>query len=207
MKKLMTLLLLISFKAFAHPVIYKGGWAISSSNMPDYSNNYVMYSLSNRFSVGMDHWRFGQRDEDLNNDLGLLKLNHLLWRRNGEESQANVYLHGGLGVEDQEFEKKTLRGAYMYGLEADWETRTLYTSLKHYQFNDIAVTQARVGFSPKTAKFEDLQTWFMVQGMVINDVNEELMITPLVRFFYHNVLWEMGSSTRGEWMINLMVHY
>ena len=47
----------------------------------------------------------------------------------------------------------------------------------------------------------------MLQGMVIDDVNEKLMLTPLLRFFYHNVLWEIGSSTRGDWMLNLMVHY
>lgn len=205
MKKLITLMLLFSTSAFAHPVIYQDGWAISSSNMEDYSNNYVMYSFTNRFAVGVDHWRFTHHDK--NNDLGLLKLNHLLWRRNGEDSQANFYLHGGLGIEDQEFDVKRTRGTYLYGAEADWETRTLYTSAKHYQFQNTAMTQARVGFSPKTAPFEDLQTWFMLQAMHINNVNEEVMITPMVRFFYQNVLWEMGSSTRGDWMLNLMVHY
>lgn len=205
MKKLITLLFIFSTSAFAHPVIYQDGWAISSSNMEDYSNNYVMYSFTNRFAIGVDHWRFTHHEN--NNDLGLLKLNHLLWRHNGEDSQANIYLHGGLGIEDQEFDVKRTRGTYLYGAEADWETRTLYTSAKHYQFQNTAVTQARVGFSPKTAPFEDLQTWFMLQAMHINNVNEEVMITPLVRFFYQNVLWEMGSSTRGDWMLNLMVHY
>ncbi len=205
MKKIITLLFLISSAVHAHPVIYKDGWALSSSNMPDYSNNYVMYSFTNKFAVGVDHWRFSQDDE--NNEMGLLKLNHLLWRHNGEDSQANVYLHGGLGIEDQEFEIKRTRGSYLYGAEADWETRTLYTSVKHYQFQDIAVSQARIGFSPNKAPFENLQTWFMLQAMHIKDVNEKVMLTPLVRFFYQNVLWEMGSSTRGDWMLNLMVHY
>ncbi len=205
MKKLITLLFLFSSAVYAHPVIYKDGWALSSSNMPDYSNNYVMYSFTNRFAVGVDHWRFTR--DDLNNEMGLLKLNHLLWRHNGEDSQANVYLHGGLGIEDQEFEQKRTRGSYLYGAEADWETRSLYTSAKLYQFQDIAISQARIGFSPNKAAFENLQTWFMLQAMHINDVNEKVMLTPLVRFFYQNVLWEMGSSTRGDWMLNLMVHY
>lgn len=173
--------------------------------MPDYSNNYVMYSFSNRFALGVDHWRFSQGDQ--NNEMGLLKLNHLLWRYNGDDSQANVYLHGGVGIEDQEFDEKRTRGSYLYGAEADWETRSLYTSVKHYQFQDIAVSQARIGFSPNKAAFENLQTWFMLQAMHINDVNETVMLTPLVRFFYQNVLWEMGSSTRGDWMLNLMIHY
>jgi hypothetical protein len=47
----------------------------------------------------------------------------------------------------------------------------------------------------------------MLQGMYTPDVDRKVMLTPLLRFFYHNVLWEMGSSTRGEWMLNFMVHY
>lgn len=205
MKKLTTLLLLMSLNAYAHPVIYKDGRAINSSNMEDYSNNYVMYSFSNQFALGVDHWRFTKNHE--NNEMGLLKLNHLLWRNNGSDSQANIYLHAGAGVEDQEFHEKQTRFTGMAGAEVDWETRTIYTAAKYYQFQDTYMTQARVGFSPKEAPFEELQTWFMIQGMVIGDIHDTLMITPMVRFFYHNVLWELGSSTRGEWMLNLMVHY
>jgi hypothetical protein len=97
--------------------------------------------------------------------------------------------------------------ATLIGAEADWETRVLYSSFKHYQFQNVAMTQARLGFSPRTAPFEDLQTWFMVQAMVIRDIRDEVLVTPMLRFFYHNVLWELGSSTRGDWMLNLMVHY
>jgi hypothetical protein len=172
--------------------------------MPDYSNNYVMYSFSQRFAAGVDHWRFTK--DKKNNEMGLLKLNHLLYRHNGEESQGNIYLHSGVGFEDQEFQEKSSRLAYLVGAEGDWETRSLYTSFKYYQFRDTSVTQGRIGFSPVKAPFDNLQTWFMLQGMVIDDVNEKLMLTPLVRFFYQNVLWEMGSSTRGDWMLNLMVH-
>jgi hypothetical protein len=204
-----TLLFIFSLFIFgfaqAHPVIYKDGWAVSSSNMPDYSNNYVMYSFSNRLAFGVDHWRMSENQD--NNEIGLLKLNHLLWRQNSEESQANIYLHGGVGIEDKEIGEKVTRSAWLGGVEADWETRILYTSFKYYQFQDTYMSQGRIGFSPKEAPFEDLQTWFMLQGMVIGNIQDRLVITPLVRFFYHNVLWEMGSSTRGEWMLNLMVHY
>ncbi len=209
MKILSIFLFIVSAGAYAHPVIYQGGWALSSSNMPDYSNNYLMYSPSNRYSVGIDHWRFSQ--EAANTEAALLKINHLLWRDNGENHQANIYLHGGGGVVDQEWGSPGTHGMYMLGLEADWETRRLYTAIKHYEFHapgklDMFTTQARVGFSPYEADFKSLQTWFMLQGMIIDEVQEKVMITPMVRFFYNNVLWEMGSSTRGDWMLNLMVH-
>lgn len=206
MKIIITALLFITFKVSAHPVIYKDGFAVSSANMQDYSNNYVMYSFTNRFAAGVEHWRFG-KDDRHNNDLGLAKFNGLLWRHNGDDSQANLYFHSGIGVEDREIGEKETRVTGLVGLEADWETRVLYTAVKHYQFQNTYVSQARVGFSPRTAPFDDLQTWFMLQGMVIKDIEDEVMITPMLRFFYHNVLWEIGSSTRGDWMLNLMVHY
>lgn len=173
--------------------------------MADYSNNYLMFSFTNKWALGFDHWRLNQDDKI--NELALLKLNHLLWRRNGEDSQANIYLHAGYGVEDQEFKHNKTRGTYLLGIEGDFETRDYFTSLKYYQFSEITMTQARIGFSPLRQPFDKLQTWFMLQGMHIKDINETVMVTPLVRFFYQNVMWEMGSSTRGDWMLNFMFHY
>lgn len=113
---------------------------------------------------------------------------------------------------DSEIDKKSTAVAFMSGFEADWETRTLYTALKHYQFNspatsDLTMTQARIGFSPFESDFENLQSWFMLQAMYMPEIEKKIILTPMLRFFYKNVLWEFGSSTRGEWMLNLMVHY
>lgn len=204
------ILLFNSFNALAHPVIYKDGVVVSSSNMASYSDNQLMYSWSNRWASGINYWRFTQ--DDRNTEMAFLKTNYLAYRYNGEASQANIYLHGGVGVADSEIDVKETNDAYMGGVEMDWETRTLYTSLKYYHFHspkvlDMPLTQARVGFSPYEAGFDQLQAWFMLQAMSMPDVQGEIMITPLVRFFYKNILWEMGSSTRGEWMLNLMVHY
>ncbi len=210
MSKLVLILFFYSATIFAHPVIYKEGIVVSSSNMPTYSDNQLMYSWSNRWASGLNHWRFTK--EESNTDMAFLKTNYLLYRYNGESSQGNIYLHGGVGVVDSEIEKRQTNEAYMTGFEADWETRTLYTALKHYYFTspkvtDISMTQARIGFSPFEAAFDQLQSWFMLQAMYMPDVESEIIITPLLRFFYKNVLWEMGSSTRGEWMLNIMVHY
>ena len=202
-------LLLFSVLASAHPVIYKDGIVVSSSNMQSYSDNQLMYSWSNRWASGLNYWRFTK--DDANTEMIFAKTNYLLHRYNGETSQANIYLHGGLGLADSEIEHKATNEAYMAGVEADWETRTLYSSIKYYYFTspqvtDISMTQARIGISPYEAGFDQLQTWFMVQAMYMPITSREVMITPLVRFFYKNVLWEVGSSSRGEWLLNFMVH-
>lgn len=202
-------LLFFSVWASAHPVIYKDGIVVSSSNMQSYSDNQLMYSWSNRWASGLNYWRFTK--DDANTEMVFAKTNYLLHRYNGETSQANIYLHGGVGLADSEIEHKATNEAYMAGIEADWETRTLYSSIKYYYFTspqvtDISMTQARIGISPYEAGFDQLQTWFMVQAMYMPVSSREVTITPLVRFFYKNVLWEMGSSTRGEWLLNFMVH-
>lgn len=210
MKLLVLLLAILSVTTVhAHPVIFEGGTVMSSSNMESYSDNQILYSFDNRWAAGANHWRFTRDGE--NTEMGLGRLNHLLWRKNGEDFQSNIYLSGGVGVIDSEIGRRKTSEVYMGGVEVDWETRKLFTSLKHYQFSspavtDLSMTQARIGFSPKETDFDQLQTWFMLQAMYAGDVEETVSLTPLARFFYHNVLWEIGASTRGEWLLNLMVH-
>jgi hypothetical protein len=211
MKALFLLVIsILSLKASAHPVIYKGGWSLGSLNMPMYSSNYGYYSLTHRFGVGAEVDRFSKNNE--NNDLGLLRFNALLWRKNGDDSQANFYLLTGAGVIDQESGVRGTRGVFSPGIEADWESRIYYTSFKYTCYEgpkdlNLSMTQARVGVSPIIAPFEKLQTWVIFQAMVINDIETKTILTPMLRFFYHNVLWEVGSSTRGDWTLNFMVHY
>lgn len=207
------LLFILSFvpvTANAHPVIYKDGVVVSSVNMESYSDNQLMYSWSKRFASGLNHWRFSKQDQSTN--MGLFKTNYLLFRHNAEASQTNIYLHAGIGMVDSQLERKGSGEAYMTGMEADWENRNLYTSFKQYFYTSpgltsLNMTQARIGFSPYESGFEQLQTWFMLQGMYMPEIDRKLSLIPMLRFFYQNVLWEVGSSVRGEWMLNLMVHY
>jgi hypothetical protein len=207
---LLGLLYSISQSILAHPVIFKEGTVVSSSNMPSVSDNQILYTFDPKWATGVNHWRFSKNDK--NTEMGLARLNHLLWRNNGANSQANIYLLSGFGVVDSEIEKRDTREIYMGGFEADWETRTLFTALKYYHFTspaimDLSMAQVRVGFSPFIAGFEELQSWFMIQAMIMPDIESSVAISPMFRFFYKNILWEMGSSTRGDWMLNLMLHY
>jgi hypothetical protein len=201
--------LLFCFTVSGHPVIYKNGTMIGSANMSMYSDNQVNYSFDQKWATGLNLWRFNK--DNKTTEFGLVRLNHLLKRWNNDNSQANIYLLSGFGVVDSRFDNQSTKAAYLGGFEADWETRTLFTSLKYYHFNspkltDISITQARLGFSPFEADFDKLQTWFMLQGMYMGQVEKNVIVTPMLRFLYHTVLWEMGSSIRGEWMFNFMVH-
>jgi hypothetical protein len=206
---LVLLSLLATQFTWAHPVIYKDGIMLGTANMSMYSDNEVNYSFHQQWSTGINHLRFTK--DETNVEMGLLRLNHLLKRWNQDESQGNIYLISGIGVADSGFDQVSSKAAYLGGIETDWESRTLLASFKYTHFNspdllDIGMSKARIGFSPFEASFDKLQTWIMLQGMYIKGVDKNVIVTPMIRLFYNNVLWEMGSSIRGEWMFNFMVH-
>lgn len=209
MKFLFLFLFLISSDSEAHPVIYKDGTMIGSQSMSMFSDNQINFSFHQKWATGLNLWRFSKFENTT--EFGLLRLNHLLKRWNEEDSQANIYLVSGAGVADANIEKSGTKFGYLVGAEADWETRQLFTSAKYYHFSspqltDVGVYQARIGYSPYLADFDKLQSWVMLQGMYLRGVDDHVILTPLVRFFYHNVLWEAGSSLSGEWFLNFMVH-
>ena len=40
----------------------------------------------------------------------------------------------------------------------------------------------------------ELQAWLVLQGMYVEDQSKEVIVTPMLRFFYKNVLWEIGTQ-------------
>ncbi len=202
------LLMFFSSMSWSHPVIYQEGWVFSQMSMKDMTDLNVSYSLTHRWSMGYQFFRLENPQGDAD-QFNLFKLNHLLKRFNGKDSQANIYLHSGLGHAENAVLKNRL--GWMGGVEADWETRTLFTSLKYLHYgtsqSDHPVIVGRLGFSPFKADFNSLQSWAMLQVWSDPVTSREVKVTPLLRFFYQNVLWEMGASTKGDMMLNLMVHY
>ena len=85
----------------------------------------------------------------------------------------------------------------------------------------------RLGMAPYVGGMDELQTWLIVQldarppyyyrseAEPLDLVAARsyalppnlLEVTPLMRFFYKNVLWEMGASIRGQFFTSLMLHY
>jgi len=190
-------LLLITCSALAHPVIYQDGWVASTMVMEDMTDAQAGFSFTPRWSAGGNYWRLRNAQGE-ERELWLGKLNHLAYRYNGEDSQANLYLHAGYG------------DGWMAGLEADWETRQYFIGAKQLHLGqrefDTDVWVGRVGYSPYVAPFEGLQSWVMLQAWHDRYSAAETKVGPLVRFFYHNVLWEMGATFQGDLLLTLMVH-
>jgi len=195
----------------AGPISYEGGWIFSTRNQPDSINWQVSYSPKPWLSFGVDYAYDKMAGPDVApKNYGLLRGNLLLKRWNEMESQGNIYLYGGAGGLKTS-DATTL--AWLGGIEADWETREIYTSVKAQYldsetFDPSTMYQARFGVAPYLTTFENLHTWVILEVQYSPEAfDEQLKVSPVMRFYIDNVLWELGVSARGTWSFNTMVHF
>ena len=96
-------------------------------------------------------------------------------------------------------------------LSADWESRKIYTagSVMSYFYDnkELQKYSYRIGFAPYVAGMNTLQAWMILKFDYFQANKRNIDITPMMRFFYKNVLWEVGASTGGDYFLTLMTHY
>jgi len=192
----------LSFSAWAHPVAYEDAFSFMSINSADRSENTLVYSPKWWLGTGVMHVQKGDH-KWTNLHLGLL-----LKRWNNWESQGNLYLFGGPGIEQMNGQEKYFTRT---GVQADWESRKIYTMIKYTStitdWQNQESYEGRVGFAPFLAGFKDLNIWAILQVDHNPKATQQTEVTPLVRMFYKNVLWELGSSLDNKWLINFMVRF
>lgn len=208
LKKLFLFVLMGTGSAFAHPVIYQDGLMWGQMMTPAMTDIQLNYSYRYNWAYGLNGMRFKNQDEETR-EYAFAKLNHLVKRWNNPNSQGNFYLHSGLGVERTNIKDSAF--SWLGGAEADWESRVWYMAAKWVHLGsentDQNLYMARIGHSPILADVNSLQIWFIGQFMYENYMSRTVKVTPMLRFFYHNVLWETGASLDGEWFFSFMVHY
>ena len=205
MKYLALCIIMLGGYAYSHPVIYKGGWVYQGSFMPQMNEMKISYTFDPKWSIVLNYQRFEALDEYQDVAIGI---NTLVKRWLQHDSQGNLYLGTHLG----QYENNSGNGQVSHVfLMADWEDREDYFLFKSKKyFFDGRETQdymARYGFAPFIAGINELQAWVILQGYYYKEQSKEVVITPMIRFFYRNVLWEIGSSTKGDSFLTLMVHY
>lgn len=195
----------------AHPVTYKGGYSFNFYNQPAMRDWSFQYSYSAKNSVAIRYLDFDQKNE---RKLYLGQFSWLAKRWYGDDFQGNLYFSFGLGNDQKmKVNNSTKRSAAgLAAVEADWESRKIYFSGKAQvvgggNFESIEYFRLRAGFAPYVAEFESLHTWFIMQLENLHPAEHPVTLTPLLRFFYKNVLWEVGASSRGDYLLNFMVHF
>lgn len=210
MKRILLLLVLclLPSAAAANPVSFKDGWGLMPSYGGDWSDLQINYSYSNRASVGLAH--FYRDGEDSTANFGIGEFNYLFKRWNELESQANMYGSLGLGGVDDSHAGSDLAGYAAF--QADYETRRIYTVLGYdslFAANgvDFHRIRARAGVAPYLAPFDELNTWVVLQVEWMPEMEEEVVVTPLVRLFYNNFALELGVSLEGAPFVGGMAHF
>lgn len=193
--------------ANAHPVPYQGAVGVMTWNQPFMSDSWLTYSVRHDTAIAGRFMRMEMPEGEFR--YNGVQLDYLLYRDNGTDHQANIYIYGGGGVvtfNDQE------GGAPFAGIEADAEDRKYFGMIKAEQMNpsigpDFGHVEGRLGIAPYEAEYNEIASWFMVQAQWHPSLERKFVVTPLARLFYKSALWETGVSTDGDWMMNFMFHF
>lgn len=194
--------------SFGHPVSFKGGYSFMAFNQSDMYDWQLLYTFEPKLAVGVDFIRDTMEPQE--RYFLIPRLSWLVQRWNEFDSQANIYVYGGLGLARKGDRSET---AAEGAIEADYETRKVYfsgkaTAVAARNFDTLAVYQARAGFAPYVGEANDLHAWLIGQLQYLPFAPEQsVRFGPVLRMFYKNVLWELGVTTKGSWNFNFMVHW
>lgn len=196
---------LLTAKAYARPVSYPDGWMFMQMNDGQQNSGMLSYSptAKDAFGVRTDYLR------DEKNWLHTFTYNRLLQRWNTSDSQANIYLLSGLGASENSGD---ISPAATIGLEADWETRRLYTSYENRyiaadNINESYNQKVRFGVAPYIADYDDVHTWLMLEVSHTPTAEDNVVVTPFVRLFTTEVLGEFGISNKKDVLFNLTLQF
>jgi hypothetical protein len=199
------LLVILMGYSHAHPVIYKNGWVYQGSFMPQMNEMRVGYTFDPKWSVVANSHRFENNKNYRDYTLGF---NYLAKRWLQQDSQGNLYLGAHYGNYKDNLGDGQVGHAFAM---ADWEDRDDYFVFKtkrfYYDDKETQDYMFRYGFAPYVAGMNELQSWMIFQAYYYEEQSRKVLITPMIRFFYRNVLWEIGSSTKGDAFLTLMIHY
>lgn len=205
-------LFLLSFMALAsaalaHPVSYQGAFSVMTWNQPFLLDSWVTYSFRPDAAIAARYTQMQMKEGKAR--AYLPQLDYLVKRWNESDYQANIYVYGGFG--GVHINDSNGRGG-LVGVEADAESRRYFVMSKYEgMFSSVTPDShqatLRLGVAPYEAEYKELASWFMIQVQYHPSLQRNYAITPLARFFYKSVLWEMGVSLDGDWMLNLMFHF
>ena len=194
--------------ASANPVSFKGGYGVMPAYNKDWADLQLNYTYTNRQALGVSS--FYREGKDSSSSFYMGQYNHLLKRWNELDSQANVNLMVGAGGRHDSRHDDALAG--YAALEADYETRRLYSQLStetlqsgsevHYERY-----RARGGVAPYKAAIDELNAWVVLQVDYMSEMNDEWRITPMARLFYNNVAVELGVSLQGIPFVAAAAHF
>ncbi len=188
------MLIYLSLFMDAHPVMWKGAQDYSIRLSSDIRDLYGYYTMGRYTAIGF-HINQVQHDTGV-----YAHLNRRFIRINTPGSQQNLYGLLGLGMAGDRF-------AVNGSLEWDWESQRYFTSIKGFTYSarTMNILRTRVGFAPYVSDFNGLNTWLMLEYESNNMIQPYQFLTPLIRLFKGQYLFELGFGSRS--FVAIMVHF
>jgi hypothetical protein len=201
MVKEILFLILITFlsaNCFARPVSYAGGYTAMFNSNSLRDTLYLHYSPTWKDAVGVE----AVNDKSLNDDYAYFRYTRLLFRKNTRHSQGNIYLN--TGISNNGFEN------YFYGVQADWETRRVFTGFgyKRTETDKLNINEKyfSVGIAPYIGEYGAMHTWLLVKFKE-NSYMGTSSLYPVLKLFKGNALMEVGYHANSNWDIHLMYRF
>jgi hypothetical protein len=195
--------------AQAHPVSFEDSVGIMGYHAPKVSHMQVNYSWRHWFATGVHH--FSLKTQDEMKSMNLISTNFLVKRWNGSSYQANIYTNLAVGMSDLSQESRPLG---MGSVQFDIEDRKYYFLAKYSRLaseasEELTQITLRAGVAPYVANFNDIHSWIIIewQSNLFLGQDLDVDITPYLRVFYKNVLFEIGHSLDGHMRFNFISHF
>ena len=179
--------LMLTLSAMAKPIAFARG----STLMAEYGAGSMLetqafYAPKYFYSAGISALRF---DNSANwRTQTQVRVNYLAKRWNAPKSQANVFVYAGLGSAHDSTRQSGF--ASSVGVQADYETRWLYTSARS-DFNQalgegIRVDTLQFGVAPYAHDYKSVATFFLLQA---RDYHGQLAGVTASAPIYRGVEW------------------
>jgi len=203
---------LVVSPAQAKPIAFANGTTImteyGAGTMEEVQAFYAPYYW---LSLGGGFLRLDSDSIHRTRDISYLRANYLVHRWNLDDVQANVFAWGGLGTATgNDFAGSKLgREA---GFQADYETRRIYASLMSDLHESSAyshrIDTLQLGFAPYAHDYEDLATWFVLQGRnYTGQLHNGIEWAALIRLFKGGAWVEAGVTDSGKPQVMAMFNF
>lgn len=208
MKRLfMVIALMASAGIHAGPMGFKSSTMAMGDLSPNWKEAWVNYAVTPRDAFGAGGVAMRSDDKRLSRNFSELTYTRLLHRINGEHSQANFWLLGGVGrVTGNNFaDGKTMLAP---GVSADYETTRLYVSalVRLYRAPGINhdFASVRTGFSFFEVDYDETQPWLILEARRMRGLSEKTEITPMLRLIHNRYFVEFGVNNMKQGRFNFM---
>lgn len=206
------LTLLAPGNAVAKPIAFAHGTTV----MAEYGAGTMeelqaFYAPRHFYSMGGGHLKLHSEIDERSRRITYARFNYLVKRWNREGSQANFFVWGGAGQASLS-ESSDNPSTWNAGVQADYETRRVYASIKSDLYESSAfshrIDTLQLGFAPYEHDYDNVATWFVLQGRrYTGEIFDGTEVALLLRVFKGSTWIEAGATTDGKLQAMFMFNF